>query len=84
MIGKCSGCGAKVFWIKTVRGKNMPCDPKLVPYWEKEKAVGKIVTADGRVLSCTYEGAGVPSGYGFIPHWGTCPASRNFRKRGHV
>ena len=24
-FGQCSGCGARVIWIKTEAGKNMPC-----------------------------------------------------------
>lgn len=26
--GKCKSCGADIIWIKTLAGKQMPCDPK--------------------------------------------------------
>lgn len=28
----CKGCGAKIYWIKTKRGKNMPIDPDGEPH----------------------------------------------------
>ena len=30
---KCKGCGAKIFWIKTQKGKYMPVDPDGTPHW---------------------------------------------------
>jgi hypothetical protein len=29
----CKGCGAKIYWIKTDKGKNMPVDPDGVPHF---------------------------------------------------
>ena len=31
---RCSGCGMKIFWIKTVNGKNMPLDPDGTCHFE--------------------------------------------------
>ena len=25
-MAKCKGCGAEIVWIKTINGKNMPCN----------------------------------------------------------
>lgn len=29
-MAECRSCGAKIKWIKTLRGKYMPCDPEKV------------------------------------------------------
>jgi len=54
--GKCKGCGAPILWIKTAGGKSMPCNPEQVIYWEKRGAAGKVVTPNGEVISCEFEG----------------------------
>lgn len=80
-MGTCRGCGAKVKWIKTLAGKNMPCDPTGVPYWENVNGTGKIVLSDGRVVSCDLEGDPVTmSGYGWVSHFSTCPNADRFRR----
>jgi len=28
----CKGCGAEIGWIKTPKGRNMPVNPKKVPF----------------------------------------------------
>ena len=30
-MARCKGCGAEIFWIKTISGKSMPVDEKPVP-----------------------------------------------------
>lgn len=81
-MATCSGCGARIIWIQTQRGKKMPCDPRPVPYWAKEKAPGKIVTPNGAIISCEFTGdIATVTGTGFIPHWATCPKSKAFKKR---
>ena len=37
-FGKCRSCGQQVIWIKTVAGKNMPCNPQLVTYRQGDGA----------------------------------------------
>lgn len=81
-MATCSGCGAQIIWIQTQRGKKMPCDPKPVPYWAKEKAPGKVVTPAGALVSCEFTGdLATATGVGYIPHWATCPKSKAFKKR---
>lgn len=36
----CSGCSAEILWVKTEKGRPMPCDPKLLT----------VVTEDGRTV----------------------------------
>lgn len=81
-MATCSGCGAQIIWIQTQRSKKMPCDPKPVPYWAKEKAPGKVVTPAGALVSCEFTGdLATVTGVGYIPHWATCPKSKAFKKR---
>ena len=81
--GRCRGCGAEIEWVKTAAGKNMPCDPKPVPYWAREGAAGKvIVPRDGTVVSCDFEGPRYElTGFGYISHFSTCPKAKGFRKK---
>lgn len=60
----------------------MPCDPDLLAYWEKPGAMEKIVTSNGEVVSCKFEGDPQnATGYGRIPHWATCPAKGRFKRK---
>ena len=78
---KCKACGADMVFITTVGGKSMPCDAAPVMYWEKKGAKGKVVTKNGEVISCVFEGEiGDATGIGYLPHWATCPGSKQFRK----
>lgn len=80
---KCRACGAEIAWIKTTAGKNMPCDADMMMYWQKEKGSRRIVTPNGEVLACEYEGEhGKATGMGYVPHWATCPEADNFKKGG--
>ncbi|MCF8017819.1 MAG: hypothetical protein K9L62_00340 [Vallitaleaceae bacterium] len=80
--GKCRGCGAEIVWIQTNAGKSMPCDPCPVPYWEKSKAQGKVVTPNGETLSCEFNGdIKNATGYGYISHFSTCPQAARFKKK---
>jgi hypothetical protein len=59
----------------------MPCNPIPVPYWEKPKAPGKVVTPNGQTLSCEFEGnLSDATGIGYISHFSTCPKAKCFKK----
>lgn len=76
-MAKCKGCGAEIIWI----GK-MPCDPERVTYWAKPKAPGKVVTPNGEVISCVFEGdLQQATGVGYVSHWATCPQAGKFRRK---
>ena len=80
-MAKCRGCGAEIIWIKTPGGKSIPCDAEPVSYWERAKAKGKVVTPNGMVLSCDFEGdPQKATGIGYVAHWSTCPYAERFRK----
>lgn len=79
---RCKGCGKEIIFITTENGEKMPCDAEPVMYWQKEGARGKIVTPNGEVRSCIFEGdTENATGIGYIPHWVTCEKSNNFRKK---
>ena len=80
--GTCRGCGASIVWVKTEKGKHMPCNPQLVPYWERPGAAGKIILQQsGRVVSCEFDGPREEvTGFGYISHFSTCPQSRQLKE----
>lgn len=81
--GKCRGCGAEIVWIKTEAGKSMPCNPGMVPFWERPWAPGKVVLpGSGKVISCDLDGPRDElTGFGYISHFSTCPQARGFRRK---
>ena len=80
--GTCRGCGAEILWVKTAGGKSMPCDPGLTPYWEQPRAAGKVVTPNGEVISCVFEGEPAKTtGLGYVSHFSTCPEADKFRRK---
>ena len=81
-MAKCRSCGAEIVWIQMRSGASMPCDPALVPFWAKLKGKGKIVTQDGDLVSCEFEGPmDDMTNVGRIPHWATCPSSRAHKRK---
>ena len=78
-MATCKGCGARIVWLQTANGKMIPCDPRPVGYREREKAKGKVVAGDGRIVSCDFTNdPGAPTGY--VPHFATCPKAADFKK----
>lgn len=81
--GTCRGCGAKVIWVRSESGKRMPCNPQMVPFWERPGASGKVVLqGSGKVISCDFEGPrDEVTGFGYISHFSTCPQAGRFRRK---
>lgn len=79
---KCKGCQAEIIWIKTVNGKNMPCNAKEVVYWENKDGKANIVRTNGEVVRADLEGEeGKESGIGYISHFASCPNANSHRRR---
>lgn len=73
----CKGCGAPIRFIG-----RMPVNPEEVMYWQRAKAKGKVVTPNGELISCDFEGnLNTATGIGYVPHWATCPNANQFRKK---
>lgn len=78
---KCKDCGAEIIWIKTKAGKNMPCDATPIWYIADPAGKGRLVTEAGETIRCTFaENTETATGWGYIPHWSTCPAAEHFRR----
>ena len=79
-MARCKACGAPIVWIKLASGKNMPCDPESIEYEEDPTGPMILVVKDGRVIHAR-ESADSKQ-YGYISHYATCPAAKQFRRRG--
>lgn len=80
-MANCKGCGAEIIWIKTGGGKKIPCDQDQIMYWARKNAKGKVVTPNGEVISCLFEGdPNTATGIGYVSHFSTCPQAAKFKK----
>ncbi len=80
---KCRKCGKEIIFIKTSAGKSMPCDAEQVMYWADKKGKQRVVTPNGEVVACRLDGdSQEATGIGYIPHWGTCPNAKDFKRKG--
>lgn len=65
-MAQCKRCKNVIYWVHTVGGKNIPCDPAVT--------TGPVVmTEEGRFVT-----DGVTEGR--VAHWATCPNASEFRK----
>lgn len=78
----CRACGAKIRWIKTVAGKNMPVEPDLEDIDTFEE--GDSLVTEGGI---TYrKGADFLARHpdvmmAYIPHWPNCKNPELLRRR---
>lgn len=80
-MATCKKCGANIIWIKTKKGKSMPCDSVLITYQANKAGKDTIVTPNGETIRCRLTFNGEATGMGYISHWSTCPNADEFRKR---
>lgn len=81
-MSRCKGCGAQIIFIETPNGKSMPVDPSIIPYWKDPKGDTMIVNENGNVVRCFLDGEPDEiTDVGFRPHWATCPAAKQFRRK---
>ncbi len=72
-IQTCKGCGARILWMKTLRGKNIPVDPQLI-HVPRERE-GTLLDKDGIIHRSLAAGQ-----TGWTPHWVTCPKAEQFHQ----
>lgn len=72
-FGQCKRCGARIVWIKTLAGKNMPVDPELVDFKKIKGGKERLVLQSGEVVAGERCRASEADGYGYISHFATCP-----------
>lgn len=88
-VSKCRGCGAAIVWIRTIRGKAMPCNAEAVEYQKDKRGKDFIVTKSGDVVRGRIITDGekhgllepIIDGEGYISHYATCPKADLFRKK---
>lgn len=81
-VTTCKACGAAIIWIRTRAGKSMPCDADAKLYKAKPGAAEKIVTTSGDVVSVELtDDQKEADGWGYSPHWASCPAADQFKRR---
>lgn len=90
---QCKGCLAVIRWIRTAAGKAMPVDPEFLSEWVVDHDPKGLVEPHRRITLLSGDGKRMETGYqcsvltpgarhieGFIPHWGTCPHAKDFKK----
>lgn len=78
---KCRGCGAAIVFVKTPGGKAMPCDDAPLTYRTAQDGE-IIITPNGDAVHgvAVAPGTAGATGWGYRPHWATCPDVVKFRK----
>lgn len=78
-MSECNGCGAKIDWVRTSKGKNIPVEGDYLEFDDLKK--GEVIVTDyGNI----YRADGVtkrPSIRGRISHFATCPQGGLFRRK---
>lgn len=72
--GTCRKCGAQILWVTTTKGKSMPCDPHIFPYWANPEGKEIVVTTTGETVRADITGDySQATGMGYKSHFATCP-----------
>lgn len=75
-FSQCNRCGARIMWVKTKAGKNMPVDPQFVDFKKIKGGRERLVLPNGEVVAGERRKASEADGYGYISHFATCPGYR--------
>ncbi len=70
-MANCRDCDAPLKFIKSKKGKWLPCNPEEVEL--DEVAEGTMVVLEDGDFFDVKPGAYQPGDTGFVPHWKTCP-----------
>ncbi len=77
----CRSCGARIVFIKSTKGRFIPCNPTVIRYKREEGGKEKVVLDTGEVVSCRTDiSADEMDGVGYISHFATCPNAKAHRK----
>lgn len=92
-MATCSSCGASIIWLRTPKGKWMPANEGLVPYYQNDEGKDFVVTDRGEMIRCDIiteklpATGGIrptgrfPTGMARVPHWATCPNAARHKRR---
>lgn len=71
--GVCSSCKARILWVKTAKGRDMPLD-------EAPNLEGTMTIIDGRAVTQS-DNLFELEMLRYMPHWATCPHADQHRKK---
>lgn len=78
---RCRSCNARIIFIKSTKGRFIPCNPIVTRYKKEEGGKEKIVLDTGEVVSCrTGVSTEEMDGIGYVSHFATCPNAKMHRK----
>lgn len=81
-MARCKSCRAEIVWVKMKSGNDMPCNPNLIQFWANMKAKDIVITPEGDMVHCNLDGPlEEMTGMGYVPHWATCPFSKQHKKK---
>lgn len=70
----CEYCGCDLIFMKTERGKWMPCETKMHYYIDDPNGKDTLILGNGQTIRCRIDNDTPDfNGSGFRPHWGNCP-----------
>jgi hypothetical protein len=76
-MAECRGCGAEIKWIRSKKGKPIPCEVKPALYTPLWHVGAKVVTPEGEVKTIIEGGESI---FGYLSHFATCPFAERFRR----
>lgn len=71
-VKNCRLCGAPITFIRTRKGKAMPCNAYALPYQADPDGPENIMTAQGDLVRGRWINEGKSDGVGYKPHWADC------------
>lgn len=71
-VRNCKRCGAPITFIRTKKGKAMPCDAYPIPYRKEDDGPENIMTPQGELVRGSWVDSGENDGMGYRPHWAKC------------
>ena len=81
-VQTCRACGRRIIFIKTLKGKTMPCDAEPVKFVPDVAGNNKYVLADGLLINGVIPMPGDTDVHeGYVSHFATCPSAESFRKK---
>ena len=77
-MNTCRSCGAKILWVKTKNGKNMPIDEESVEPRDCEDT-DILVSEEGAVAAAKF--AQDADEIWHVSHFSTCPKAAEHRRK---
>ena len=77
---KCRYCSAEIIFVRTLSGREMPCNSTLTEVWAHDKGKHTAIGNDGRTFKCSLTRVAFrESEYAYVVHWSECPGAGKAR-----